>query len=200
VGIGVLSIWRFIAMLSRDQVDAFTLAVGVLGTLVILVVILAIPAARSRNRIRFLRRTNPGSVVLTVTVYPEAADQLIAMSKASGGSTHHMWGNIWAELWCDGEELRVYGGTLFGFGARPTILASIPLPAEWTASVARAKQGTSTMNTLQIAADFGGQRAVVNHLPTWSAGVALLPYYRAHRIQAFADEIQGRLASRDPRR
>ena len=194
--IGGLSIWQFVNMVRGGRIDAWTVAVGVIGTVVILIVILAIPALRSGRRGQLLHRETPHAFVCTVAVYPEAAQQLDEFAEISGGSTHHLWGNIWAELWCDGNEIRVCGGTLFGFGGRAKILARVPLGHAWTARIERAQQGLYEMNTLQITGSYPEGQAVVNVLPNWSAGVALLPYYRAERMEPFANEL--RALAKDP--
>ncbi len=190
VVIGGLAIWRCAAALTEGRVDGWTVVVGILGAIVILVVLLAIPVLRSRRRIQNLRNETSGAFVCTVAVYPEAAQQFCDLAEFSGGSTRHMWGNIWAELWSDGRELRVYGGMLFGLGGAARILARIPLAGDWNAAVERAQQGHYTMNTLQITVTDGDNQGLVNVLPNWSAGVALLPYYRAERLEPFANQLR----------
>ncbi|MDR6613845.1 hypothetical protein [Leifsonia sp. 1010] len=191
LGIGGLGVWRFTAAIADGHVDGWSLVIGIVGAIALLTVLLGIPAIRSSRRRRLLSRSHPAASVCTLSVYPETAQQLADMSTAAGGETHHMWGNIWAELWCDGKELRVYGGTFFGLGGRPRVLARIPLPHGWTATVGKAQQGLYVMNTLEIRASVGGRTAVINALPVWSAGVVLLPYYKAERIQQIAQAING---------
>ena len=81
VVIGGLAIWRCAAALTEGRVDGWTVVVGILGAIVILVVLLAIPVLRSRRRIQNLRNETSGAFVCTVAVYPEAAQQFCDLAE-----------------------------------------------------------------------------------------------------------------------
>lgn len=46
------------------------------------------------------------------------------------------------------------------------------------------------MNTLQITGTYDAGPGSVAVLPNWSAGVALLPYYSAQRLEPFAVRLR----------
>ncbi|MDL9978303.1 hypothetical protein [Microbacterium candidum] len=158
----VLSIVRFA---TAGDISGVPIALIVLPPVAFILLTFWLLSARNEGRLKVVKRMRPDAFAATVEIYPDAISQVQALVAAFGGEQRPLQSRIAATLCIDDRRLDVLGGTLFGIGGSPKVLASFALPAGTVASAAPATQGFYVLKTLQI--DFGsdGGQLALNLLP-----------------------------------